>query len=188
MNNQKKVKYLKKAWTVKSLAPIQFVEESFWPFAYYVLSDDGWTKKKKEIKRDWKLKPKDVIDDEARIENAIKHALKYGAGVNGDLDETLRVLLLAEIYSLTYQLSNIEKYFTPQMTLSRDFVEGLAVKAKALNVEPYSFLADLSKEKPELYNPKRYDFNFFVLGVGWEKERREMEKAQADIKRKTGKR
>lgn len=184
MNIQKKVKYLKKAWTIKCLAPIDFIEQSFWPFAYYVLPDDHWTKKKKEIKRDWKLKPKNQVDDEARIENAVKHALKCGAGVSDELDELLRVRLLAEIYSLTYQLTNIEKYFASQKTVSRDFAEGLAIKAKALNVEPYSFLADLSKEKPELYNPKRYDFNFFILGVGWEKERREMEKAQANIKGK----
>lgn len=175
MNIQKKVRYLKKAWTVKCLAPIDFLEQGVWPFSYYVLPDDLLAKKEKTIGRHWKVV----------LENAIKYALSLGAGVNTEIDEILKTVLLAEIYALTYGLTNIEKYFTPQKTISRNFAEGLAIKAKALNVEPYSFLADLSKEKPELYNPKRYDFNFFVLGVGWEKERREAEVAQAELKSKT---
>jgi hypothetical protein len=42
----------------------------------------------------------------------------------------------------------------------------------------------VSRETPELYNPKRYDFNWFILGIGWDKERQDMEKAQAAAKSK----
>lgn len=199
MTNMRKIKYQKKTWTVKTLAPIQFIECSYWPFAHYRTSEDiEPTPEKPEIPRDWKLPPKKKLDDEAKLEAAWRYAYKLSCGVGSDADyeeikkdRTLHFMLFNEMYALTYELTLIERCFTPQKIISRDFAEGLAIKAKAMNIEPYSLLADLSEEKPELYNPKRYDFNFFILGIGWQKEIRDADEAkakyEADIKKSKNK-
>lgn len=188
---QRKIKFEKKTWTISAIAPADFLELSYWPFTFYRLSEEQKVKAQPEVKRDWKLKPQPMISLEDKLEASTKHALKLGLNLKSDaeyneinVNEPLKNLLLFEIYALTYELSAIEKYFTPFKFISRDFAEGLAVKSKALGVEPYSFLNDVTRETPELYNPKRYDFNWFVLGIGWDKERREIEKAQAEAKAK----
>jgi hypothetical protein len=187
---QKKIKYAGKVWTVSSLVPADFLSCSHWPFSYYRLEENS-RQKSLEVKRDWKLKPKNISSDEEKLAESVKQAVKIGININFDgeyekikSDESVHAVLLSQIYALTYNLSLAEKYFLPFQIISKDFAEALAVKAKTLCVEPYSFLVNLSKEPPELYNPKRYDFNWFILGVGWEKERREMEKAQAEMKSK----
>jgi len=185
----KRIIFLKKTWTVKALFPVDFIEQSYWPFAYYKLKDEQAYKRSSEVKREWNLKPKDQIDELTKLNNAKKYAIEIGAGIAND-DEWLEIeknkdlfdMLLSQIYALTYGLSALEKYFVPEKVISKDFAELLAIKAKALNVEPYSFMADISKELPELYNPKRYDFNFFILGVGWDRERKEIEKANKKAK------
>jgi hypothetical protein len=183
------IKYADKTWTVSSLVPADFLECSFWPFSYYRLPEDNLVKSAIEVKRDWNLKPKNKISDEAKLEQAIRQAFMVGLGINFDKDfeaiksdQTLYNILLFEIYSLTYRLKPVDKILVPFELISRDFAEALAIKAKAINLEPFSLISDLSRELPELYNPKRYDFNWFILGVGWERERREIEKAQAEAK------
>lgn len=187
--NKRKIKYDNRFWTIHSLDPFDFLECSYWPFAYYHLPKNQ-TNKTQEVKRDWKLKPANKIDEEKKLENSIRHALILGAEIKlgGEYDEIkkdekLHSILLAEIYALTYQLTPIEKLFASQKEISRDFAESLAIKSKVLHVEPYSLIADVSREKPELYNPKRYDFNWFILGVGWDRERREFEKLKVKGKR-----
>ena len=186
---QRKVKYFDRTWTLLSLFPADFLEVSCWPFAYYRLSEVQ-RKENFEVKRDWKLKPKNVSSEEEKLESAIKQAIMQGASIANEdyeavkADDTLYSLLLAEIYALTYQLDLTEKYFTPTKTISKDFAEALAIKSKAMNCEPYALIADILKEKPELYNPKRYDFNWLVLSAGWERERIEMIKAQNIAKSK----
>jgi hypothetical protein len=178
---QKKIKYLDRTWNLSSIVPADFICLSFWPFSFYRLSEEQ-VFKKQEIKRDWKLKPKSAITDEEKLSRSIKHVFKIGLGINSDSeykeikkDETLYSILLAEIYAISYQLTSEEKLFIPFEFYSREFCEMLAIKSKALHVEPFSFLKDISKEKPELFNPKRYDFNWLVLSTGWEREQREAE-------------
>lgn len=184
MKQQKKIKYLKKTWIAKTLVPNDFLEYSYWPFSYYILKEDTQKKQIKEIKRNWNLPPKEKVQADEKIDGSLFNAFRLGCDVKtlteyNEIKENkmLYNLLLGEIYSLAYKLTDVEKFFVPQKVISKDFAEGLAIKSKSMNVEPYSFMVDLSKEKPELFNPKRYDFNFFILGVGWERERREMEEA-----------
>jgi hypothetical protein len=188
----KTINYDGRTWRLCGLFPADFFTCSCWPFAYYRLPEDGNPAEQK-IKRDWKLKPKNMRDDEAKLAFAIRRALKVGCGINSEREcdeilskDTLKVFLLAEIYALTYQLNLLQKYFTPFENISREFAEALAIKAKTMNIEPYALLADVSRGTPELYNPKRYDFNWFILGIGWERERREYEKAQVEMKSKIG--
>ena len=188
--NTKKVKYLKKAWSVKCLVPADFLECAYYPFAYYKLPEDDKPKLAHEIKRDWKLPPKRIRDEQIREEEAVKTILKKGLGLVSNKtyneikkDKDLSNYLFAEIYCNTYQLSNTEKYLNPQKIINKEFAERIAVQCMTLHLEPYSFMADLSKEKPALYNPKRYDFNIFILGVGWDRMRREQEEMEAKIKK-----
>jgi len=187
----RKIKHEGKTWTIKSIAPADFMSLSYWPFSFYRLPDDKAVKKVPEIKREWKLKPTPMLSLEDKLEASVKHALTIGLSLKSDTEyneikenKILHDSALFEIYALTYELTAIEKYFSPFKFINRDFAEGLASKSKALRVEPFSFLKDVSREIPELYNPKRYDFNWFILGIGWDKERREIEKAQADAKSK----
>jgi hypothetical protein len=190
MNRKRRtIKYTKKAWSIKSLVPADFLECSYYPFAYYKLPDNSWGAKLKEIKRNWKLPTKEKSAYDNKLEEARKQAFRSSLGVLSDADydkikkdETLYNILLSEIYALTYNLTPIEKLFKPQVILSKDFAENLAIKAKAMNVEPYYFMTNLANELPPLYNPKRYDFNLFILGVGWERERREYEEIENKMK------
>lgn len=150
--------------------------------------------KKKEIKRDYKLPPKDKIAEDKKINEAVKRAFKISLNIVDDNDysklkenKTAHNFLLSEIYTATYNLTPVDKYFNPQKIISKDFAEMLAIKAKAMNIEPYSMYADIKNELPELYNPKRYDFNLFILGVGWEKERQEYEKMDKKTKQEISK-
>ena len=192
MNRIRKIKYGGQKWTIQALVPADFLEVSYWPFAYYKLPESELSKNA-EIKRDWKLKPKGMVEEEKQLEDSFKLALKLGAGINDKNYAQVKKnaefynILLSEIYALTYQLTPEEKFFIPQKVISKTFAEFMFAKAKAMNMEPYAFMADLAREKPELYNPKRFDFNIFILGVGWERERREMEKAEAKMKAATKK-
>jgi|WetSurMetagenome_2_1015567.scaffolds.fasta_scaffold02369_13 hypothetical protein len=185
----RKMTFNKKSWQICALVPADFLECSYWPFSFYRMPEDSASQS--EVKRDWKLKPKNQTLPEDKLAASVRQALRLGAGVINDIDfekikknEMLYNLLLTEIYAASYELSTVEKYFNPQKIISRDFAEALALKSKALHVEPFSFLTNLVHEKPELHNPRRYDFNWFILGIGWEKERREIEKAQANAKAK----
>lgn len=176
-------------WHARPVYPADFFSCAFWPFAFYRLLEDEKSEKGEEIKREWKIKPKNLVDDEAKLEAALKNVFKAGLGIKFDHEydkikenNLLHSVLLSEIYALSYNLTLEEKLFTPTQSISREFAEVLAIKAKALQCEPYALLKDLSKERPELYNPRRYDFNIFILAAGWDRERREIEKAQAAAK------
>lgn len=189
----RKIKYKKHKLSVAALVPFDLMSCSYWPFAYYLLDEVINKKKAPEIKRDWKLKPKDMIETDTKIADSIKMAIKKSLSITDELhdelkqDETTYNILLSEIYAVSYQLTPIEKYFTPQKMINKEFAEGLAAKSKALQIEPYSFIADLSREKPDLFNPKRYDFNYFILGVGWEMERKAQENALKDMEKQQSK-
>lgn len=193
---QRRLKYFGKKWTVRQLFPADFLSVEYWPFSYYrLLEDNKPSKKAPEIKRNWNLKPKEMIDTEAKLAASVKRAVMFGLAIYSDQeyekikeDEQLHSLLLAEIYALTYELKPEEKYFAPIMTINKTFAESLAIKAKTMSVEPFSFMVDLSDQKPELYNPKRFDFNWLILGAGWERERREYEKAEREAKAQIRKR
>ena len=192
MNRAKrKLKYFGRVFIIKALVPFEFIDKAFWPFSYYRINRDSITTPKPEIKRDWKLKPKNVVEDEVRLAESIKQAVIIGANIKASEyaaikeNKNLHTYLLAEIYSLTYNLTLTEEYFCPIKEISREFGEALAIKAKAMSVEPYSLVTDVSRETPELYNPKRFDFNWTILAAGWEKERREYDKAMAEMKSKT---
>ena len=186
---EKRVKIKKKTWLIKSLFPADFLSYSFWPFSYYRLPEDlKPTKQYPEVKRDWKIKPKNLITQEEKLNNALRNVYRLGAGIYKDkvydelkADEFAYQILLAEIYSLSYGLTNQEKLLEPFKVISRDFGETIYMKAKAMYSEPWNLIGDIT-ELPELYNPKRHDFNIFILGLGWDRERREAEELQAKMK------
>lgn len=190
MNRRERViKCFGQKWKIKSIFPADFLSVSYWPFSYYRLPEIKKRKDIPEVKRDWKKKPKEMEDMEAKLNASIKHAFFFGLSVFFDSkfeeikkNDQLYNVLLAEIYALSYDLSATDKYFSPFKILSKDFAEALAIKAKFMNVEPYSLIADVSRETPELYNPKRFDFNWLILSAGWECERREREKAEREIR------
>jgi len=189
---QKKAKYFGRTWNVSAIFPADFLNSYFWPFSYYQYPPKKKSKDKKEmpeIRREWNYKPKEIIDTEAKIAASIKHAFIISLGLYKPFayeklqeNKVLYDVLMAEIYGLTYDLNVAEKNFAPVCNINKDFAESIAIKAKTLGVEPYSFLKDLSTEKPELYNPKRWDFNWFILSAGWDRERIEIEKANQRIK------
>ena len=199
----KNIKFNNETWKIQEIFPIDFIDCSYFPFTFYVLKDTQPTFKKKEVKRNWNLKPKEKIEEEENLEKSLDRILEIGivspaVDRNGSFnrksiqdikkDQNLYSILLSEIYALTYSLSSIDKLMHPQMEFSKDFSEAIYIKSKNLGVEPYSFLADLTMEKPGLYNPKRWNFNFFILSVGWDKERREVEeynKKMNDVFKKT---
>jgi hypothetical protein len=183
----RKIKYNGKTLNLCGLFPADFFECAYWPFSFYKLPEDNKVKST-EIKRDWKIKPESMIEEEEKLAASIRRAFKVGCNLQFDNEyenikenENLHTYLLSEIYTLTYKLNTIEKYLSPVEIISREFAESIAIKSKAMNIEPFSLLFDLSHESPALYNPKRWDFNWLVLGCGWERERKEIEKAQREI-------
>lgn len=182
----RKIKYKKNKLSVMSLTPSDFMSCSYWPFAYYYTDEDKKKAKFDQPERDWKLKPKKDLTIEEKLDESIKFAFKISLNITDELYDDIKKdtmvynFIFNEIFASTYKLNNIEKFFSPQKYINLDFAEGIAVKSKAMSKEPYSFIADLSKEKPELYNPRRYDFNYFILGVLWNMEARENEKAQKE--------
>lgn len=189
----KKIKYGRKVLHIHKISPFDFMTKTFWPFSYYVLIEDKLKKDKSfEIKREWKLKPKEMDSDEKKINDAVVYAFELSAGINKAEHDTLKNdnkvfynYILGEIYAQAYDLDSAQKLINPQIEISREFAEALAIKCKFLNIEPYSLIANINQEKPELYNPKRYDFNWIILSTGWDKERREQEKLNAKMKSMT---
>jgi hypothetical protein len=186
----RKVKIASRKWTLRGLFPADFLALRLWPFAHYRLIEDMKKDDGHFLDRDWKLKPKNKLDEEVALEEGIKRALVVGASLKHGqyaeikADEQLHSILLAEIYAMTYGLSPADKVFNPFKLIDRHFAETIFAKSKALCLEPYAFMADVAHEAPELYNPRRWDFNLFILGVGWDQERRAMEKAQAEMRSK----
>lgn len=187
IRKKRTVLFASRLWSLQSLFPADFLTEKFWPFAFYRLPEDV----KPNIPSqaiDWKLKPKEMTDYEESLKSAIRKALIIGANIKtGDINavetnEQIKSVLLAEIYALSYGLTPMQKILLPYETITREQAELMYVKAKAYNCEPYALISDLSGMAPELYNPKRYDFNLFILGCGWDRERREIEKAKAEMK------
>jgi hypothetical protein len=179
----------KQFYELQSLFPFDFLTEKFWPFAYYRLPENIETKNN-QLRINWNLKPQKDLDFESDMAAAIKHALEIGANLKFDeyskieKDEKTKTILLSAIYSLTYDLTTAQKYLCPFENIRRDQAEMIYFKSKFYNCEPYALLGDIQTESPELYNPKRYDFNIFILGCGWDRERREIETAQREAKAK----
>lgn len=191
---KKKVKYLKKAWVIQSLVPADLIEFHYWPFSFFRAAEVLEKKKLVEPEREWNLKPKEKKADEVKLDNALKQAFKISLNIFFDKeydeikkDEMLYNILLAEIYALTYNLTPAQKYYNPTQNISKKYAELIAVKATTLHIEPYAFYADISKELPELQNPKRYDFNNCILSVGWENQRQEIEKQNREYKKQVSK-
>ncbi len=191
----RKIRIASQVYTLHSLFPADFLPVKFWPFSYYRLPED-LKPKPAGPNYDWKIKPKKMIDTEDAIKTSIRRAFEISAGLLFDKcdraleSETVKNILLTEIYALTYGLDSVRKLMMPFEMLYREQAEMIYIKAKAYNAEPFAQMADLVAEPPELYNPRRYDFNLFILGCGWERERREAEKIKAEMsaKFKTGKR
>lgn len=179
----RKIKYKKNKFSVKPLTPADFTGCAFWPFSHYIVNETKVIPKFDQPERDVKLKFNKNKTIDEKLDESIKYAFKISLDITDEIfddikkDELAFNFIFNEIYAQTYKLGRLEKFFTPQKIYNQDFAEGIAVKCKALSKEPYSFIADLEKEKPELYNAKRYDFNYFILGVLWSMEAREQEKA-----------
>jgi hypothetical protein len=189
MRKKRTVLFASRLWSLQSLFPADFLTEKFWPFAFYRLPEDV-KPVNHEPKRDWKLKPTNMTEHETALKSAIKRALGIGANLKsgefGQIEgnEELKMLLLSEIYALSYDLTPAQKLICPYETINRDQAEMIYFKAKMYTCEPFALIANLQDESPELYNSRRYDFNLFVLGCGWDRERREIEKAQQEMKAK----
>lgn len=194
----KNVKIGARIFKLQSLFPADFLGDKFWPFAFFRTPEDvKQTPPAPEY--DWKLKPKSMLDFEADMQTVTQRAIEIGGSLrfgerfeiakeesfSKDVFTTKKSVLLSEIYALTYGLDTAQKLLAPFMFVRREWAEMIYFKAKFYACEPFDLIADCKKELPELYNPRRYDFNLFVLGCGWEKERREMEKAQAEMRSKT---
>ena len=171
-----KIKINKKIWRIQGLLPIDFVGHNFFPFSYFIFKD---RKSPKTIKRDWKLKTKKVREEDAVKENIIKIGVVSPRNVTVDpeKDELTYNILLGSIYALTYDLTLIEKYFTPQKEIHREFAENIYFLSQKMNTEPYALYTDISKELPSLHNPERWDFNLFVIQAGLEREQMEYDEA-----------
>jgi len=98
-------------------------------------------------------------------------------------NKTLYNRLMLEIYLLAYELNDsgldmnkLGHAMAIQSVISEDVsrvhLEWLYVKAKNSSQEPYSLFTDVANARPELYHPRRYNFNQTVLVVGKEAERR----------------
>lgn len=191
------IKYKGSRWTVKGLIPRDFIEFNCFPLAYFSFPESP--KQKNEVKRDWKTKSKKQKNEEAaRARILTVGIVKPVVSQNGfgglfdvrniEADEMLYGVLLGEVYALTFELTNQERLFAPQKKINREFAENLYFVCKLLQQEPFSLYQDVANELPALQNPKRWDFNQFILAAGLERERAEQEKAMADIKTKQGRR
>ena len=98
-------------------------------------------------------------------------------------DKALHNRIMLELYLLAYELNEvgldlnkIGHALAIQSVISEDVsrvhLEWLYVKAKNSSQEPYALFTDAQNAKPELYHPRRYNFNQTVLVVGKEAERR----------------
>jgi hypothetical protein len=183
MRKTKAVKILGKKRLAQGLIPADFMAHACFPMSYYITAEAAKTKK--TIKRDWKLKPKHQSDEELARDNILVLGIKgLTASELTNIKENnfLFNYLLSVIYVLTFKLNTFEIVFAPQKKIAREFAENLYMVSKLLNQEPYSLYTDIKKERPALQNPKRWDFNNFILAIGLERERYEQEKAMTKVK------
>jgi len=186
------IKYQGQKWTLQGLFPIDFVQFDCFPMSYFTFPEP--VKKQIEVKREITYKSKSQEKEEhARdrileigVVKPIVHREGFGGWYDMRLiraDETLYGLLLSEIYALTFQLTPLERMVAPQKIIGREFAENFYFVSKLLKQEPYAMYSKACKEEPAAWNPKRWDFNQFILAAGLERERVEQEKAMAEAKR-----
>ena len=157
------------------LVPADFLGEECWPFRYYHLSDDP---EKEENSWAWKggIKPKWMLEAEGRIRKVLALGVQEPVIAPNDLvsicqDEKLlplRDLLFGIIFSLSYGITDIEKY-KKQCILNRNHLIEIGIKARELKREPWEIMFG-NDGLPEGFNPKRCDFNTIVLRVMFEYE------------------
>jgi hypothetical protein len=192
-------KYDSTIYKLQSLYPADFLEYSVFPFQHYILRDEVEKKEKKEVKRNWKIRPKKEVDLEEKLKQAmnqvfIKGIVSPAVNISGIFGQTslqnieknkeLYEGLFSSIYALTFSLTSKQMLFGAQISISRDYARSIYTQCKTFNLEPYSLMANIQEEKPEIYNPKRHTFNLFIRGEGFEQEREETEEATKEMEKR----
>lgn len=196
----KKIKINGTVWTLRQIVPADFLNCTNWPFSFYKFegeTDEIDIEAERYRKNPKAIKPEDLKEREARQEEllfqiffkAVVSPTVYRSGFGSfgkhldfeDLkkNEPLHKELLAQIFALAYNIGprDVAKY---PIYLNRMNAEMIYFRASEMGVEPYSLLADTSKEFPELYNALRHDFNLIIAAAGKKKLRKLQEEAEEE--------
>jgi hypothetical protein len=155
--------------------PADFLSEECWPFRYYHLKDEPGSE---DAAWKWEggIKPKWMLEAEGRIRKVLALGVTEPKIAPNDLVSIcqdkellpLRNLLFGVIFSLSYGITDPEKYKL-QCVLDRNHLIEIGIKARELKREPWEIMFG-AEGLPEGFNPKRCDFNTIVLRVMFEYE------------------
>lgn len=198
----KKIKINGTVWTLRQIVPADFLNCTNWPFSFYKFEGEGDEidiEADRYRKNPKAIKPKDLKEREARQEEltfqiffkGVVSPTIYRAGFGSfgkhlDFDDLksnqpLYKELLAQIFALAYNIGprDVTKY---PIYLHRTNAEMIYFHAHGRAAEPYSILADTTKELPEMFNALRHDFNLIIAAAGTKK----MKKLQEEAEEKAG--
>ena len=187
----KRVKIGKQLFIIKQLFPIDFLASDAWPWNIYTVGDEGQTEENRADLFAHGIKPKELLEKE-RSESEIKFKI-FKLGIQKPVideakykeicaDTAVYNRLLFELYVLAYGLNdklklNFDKLahvlLMAELTkdkVSRKHLEWIYSKAKFEGREPYESYTDTKQALPELFHPRRFNFNQTVFVVGKEME------------------
>lgn len=187
----KRVKIGKQLFIIKQLFPVDFLASDAWPWNIYAVGDEGRTEESRTDLFAHGIKPKEIVEKE-RSESEIKFKI-FQLGIQKPAideakykticaDVAVYNRLLFELYVLAYGLNdklklNFDKLahvmLMAELTkdrVSRKHLEWIYAKAKFEGREPYAAYTDTAQVLPELFHPRRFNFNQTVFVVGREME------------------
>lgn len=187
----KKIKIGADDFLIRQLWPADFLDCELWPFTIFLFDDKEEKNSSSELDKFFKnrqgIKPKSILENEERTKNLEYKIILRGCAqpiitkkrYEEILQKEIKDKLIFQIFILSYEPKNI---LEPFIKLNRDFMLQIYWRCKEFSLEPYSFFKNNS-EKPEFYNPYRYDFNSTVFSVGCEWQKKLAEEKSKEMRK-----